>query len=150
MQFVHISLNAKDWRKLSEFYTKVFDCRPKPPKRELSGRWLEKATGLKDAKIEGIHLVLPGHQKFLPTLEIFTYSVMVDSKQKEPNRRGFAHIAFEVRSVKNTLSLAIRNGGKKLGEIVKKEIKAVGEIEFAYFYDPEDNIVEIQSWNKVK
>ena len=75
---------------------------------------------------------------------------MVDSKQKEPNRRGFAHIAFEVRSVKNTLQLAIQNGGKKLGEIVKKEIDAVGEIEFAYFYDPEDNIVEIQSWNKVK
>lgn len=150
MRFVHISLNARDWRELSKFYIDVFKCKVKPPKRDLSGRWLNKAIGLKDVKIEGIHLVLPGYNKFLPTLEIFTYSVMVDSKQKEPNRRGFAHIAFEVRSVKNTLQLAIQNGGKKLGEIVKKEIDAVGEIEFAYFYDPEDNIVEIQSWNKVK
>jgi len=73
MRFAHTNIAAKDWKRLSDFYIKVLNCRPKPPERNLSGDWLDKATGLKKAKLKGIHLLLPGHGDNGPTLEIFTY-----------------------------------------------------------------------------
>ena len=41
--------------------------------RDLSGEWLDRATGLKNAHIKGIHLRLPGYGEGGPTLEIFQY-----------------------------------------------------------------------------
>lgn len=57
--FAHINLIAKDWKKLAYFYETVFGCIPVPPIRDLSGEWLDRATGIKNAHIRGIHLRLP-------------------------------------------------------------------------------------------
>ena len=46
MRYAHTNIAAKDWEKLSDFYIRAFDCTMKPPKRELSGDWLDQATGL--------------------------------------------------------------------------------------------------------
>jgi hypothetical protein len=61
MRFAHTNIAAKNWKSLSEFYIKVFHCKIKPPERKLSGAWLDQATGLQDATLEGVHLLLPGH-----------------------------------------------------------------------------------------
>ena len=71
MKFVHVNIVAKDWRKLAEFYEKVFGCIRILPERSFSGEWLEKGTGIKNAKIKGVHLRLPGFGENGPTLEIF-------------------------------------------------------------------------------
>ena len=70
MRFAHTNIAAKDWKKLSDFYINVFECKIKPPQRNLSGKWLDKATGLTNAKLEGVHLFLPGHGDNPPTLPI--------------------------------------------------------------------------------
>jgi predicted enzyme related to lactoylglutathione lyase len=44
-RFVHTNLVARDWRRLARFYEQVFGCTPVPPERDLSGQWLEDATG---------------------------------------------------------------------------------------------------------
>ena len=148
MRFAHTNIAAKDWKRLSEFYINVFSCRVKPPERNLSGDWLDKATGLKKAKLAGVHLLLPGHGDNGPTLEIFTYE---DTRECSPimaNHTGFTHIAFEVEDVETTLKTALKNGASLLGEVTEKEIENVGVLKFVYFRDPEGNIVEIQSWGK--
>ena len=146
MRFAHTNIAARDWKKLSQFYMDVFDCTVKPPERRLSGKWLDRATGLSNAQLEGVHLVLPGHGENGPTLEIFTYAEMDAAASVMPNHPGFTHIAFEVESVERVYEKALNHGAKKLGETVEKKVPGVGVLQFVYFRDPEGNIVEIQSW----
>jgi len=148
MRFAHTNIAAKNWKSLSGFYIKVFQCKKKPPERNLSGAWLDQATGLKEATLEGVHLLLPGHGDNGPTLEIFTYKDMRDSDPIMANYRGITHIAFEVQDVDQTFDEAVKNGGQALGKVTEKTVDGVGNLKFVYFRDPEGNIVEIQSWKK--
>ena len=148
MRYAHTNIAARNWKSLAEFYIKVFDCRIKPPQRKLAGSWLDQATGLKNATLEGVHLLLPGHGEQGPTLEIFSYQDMHDREPVMANHTGFTHIAFEVEDVDRTLDQALKNGGQLLGQVTEKTVDGVGELKFVYFRDPEGNIVEIQSWKK--
>ncbi len=146
MRYAHTNIAAKDWKALSDFYIRVFDCVIKPPKRALSGNWLDQATGLTNANLEGVHLLLPGHGDSGPTLEIFTYKETRERGHMMANYTGFTHIAFEVEDVDTTYAKAMDNGALKLGRITEKTIEGVGILKFVYFRDPEGNIIEIQSW----
>jgi predicted enzyme related to lactoylglutathione lyase len=146
MRFAHTNIVAKDWRGLAQFYIDVFDCRVKPPERNLSGQWLDQAIGLQNAKLQGVHLVLPGHGENGPTLEIFTYARNAEHDLLSANSMGFSHIAFEVQDVDQTMKIALEKGAAVLGRITEKEVENLGTLKFVYFRDPEGNIVEIQSW----
>ena len=146
MRFAHTNIISTNWKELVEFYVKTFDCQIIPPIRNQSGEFLEKATGVKNAKLQGAHLLLPGHGKNGPTLEIFQYETIEGQENILPNKRGFGHIAFEVENVEQVLETMLKNGGQKLGEIVKKNIEGAGEITFVYARDPEGNIIELQNW----
>jgi len=148
MRFAHTNIVAKNWKLLSDFYSNVFGCKVKPPVRKLSGSWLDQGTGLQNTVIEGVHLLLPGYGGSGPTLEIFSYKNMNDSRPIMANHVGLTHIAFEVRDVDQTLADALENGGQLLGKVTEKTIDGVGNLKFVYFRDPEGNIVEIQSWKK--
>jgi predicted enzyme related to lactoylglutathione lyase len=148
MRFAHINIAAKDWRRLSDFYIKVFNCKKKLPERNLSGDWLDQAIGLKNTGLAGIHLLLPGHGASGPTLEIFTYEDTCESELVMANTVGYTHVAFEVEDVEDTLNNALDNGAALLGKVTKKIIENVGALKFVYFRDPEGNIIEIQSWDK--
>jgi catechol 2,3-dioxygenase-like lactoylglutathione lyase family enzyme len=147
MRFAHTNIAARDWRRLADFYIKVFACREKPPLRRLSGKWLDKATGLRHADLEGIHLLLPGHGDNGPTLEIFSYADALAGKEIMANHIGLTHIAFEVEDVETTLSIALNEGGKRLGVVINKKVAGIGALCLVYFRDPEGNIVELQSWD---
>lgn len=146
MRFAHTNIAARDWRSLAQFYIDVFGCRVKPPERRLSGDWLDRATGLTGARLEGVHLILPGHGDAGPTLEIFTYADAHDDGPVMANHIGFTHIAFEVPSVSDVFAQALAHGASRLGELTEREVPGVGLLTFVYFRDPEGNIVEIQSW----
>ena len=149
IKYVHTNIISGDWKKLADFYVKVFDCKPVPPVRDLGGEWLAKGTAVENAKLKGMHLRLPGHGDDGPTLEIYSYDEMLEkSNPPEANRKGFGHLAFEVDDVKDILEEMISNGGAKLGEVVEKEIEGVGLLSFTYATDPEGNIIEIQNWEQ--
>ncbi len=150
IQFVHLNIVSKDWKKLAKFYMDVFNCNPKLPERHLIGDWLDNATNIKNAKIDGIHLALPGNFDYPPTLEIFEYNKNDSDSTKSINRPGFAHIAFHVDDVNKVCQLLEKNGGSKLGEMIIQEIEGVGIITFIYAKDPEDNIIELQHWEYFK
>ena len=147
MRYVHTNIIAKDWRKLSAFYVKVFRCRITPPERCYQGEWLDKGLGVTGVKLEGVHLRLPGCGDNGPTLEIFTYVPQENSAKLMPNETGYSHIAFEVDEVEHTLSDVLSNGGSALGRISEKKVEGIGLLKFVYLRDPEGNIIEIQSWN---
>ena len=146
MRFAHTNIVSTNWKTLVDFYVKIFNCRIVPPIRNQSGEWLDKGTGLKNANLEGAHLLLPGHGQNGPTLEIYQYENIENQKFISPNKRGFGHIAFEVESVEIILEKLLINGGKVNGEVTKRKVEGVGEITFVYVRDPEGNLIELQSW----
>lgn len=146
LRFAHTNIVSTDWKKLAEFYVNVFDCTILPPIRNLSGDFLDRGTGLKNAKLQGVHLSLPGYDKSPPTLEIYQYEKIEKQESISPNKRGYGHIAFEVENIGQILKKVLRNGGEKCGEITNKEIEGAGVITFIYVRDPEGNLIELQSW----
>lgn len=147
IRYAHTNIIAYNWETLADFYIQVFDCKPKPPKRDQSGLWLDKGTGIKDAALQGMHLSLPGYGSNGPTLEIYQYTNIISSVKPVPNSKGLGHLAFEVDNVHEILDKALNHGATKIGEISENTIEGVGKIQFIYIYDPEDNIIELQSWD---
>lgn len=145
-RYGHTNLIARDWKKLAAFYEQVFGCVPVPPERDLMGEWLQRGTGVPDAHLTGVHLLLPGHGSSGPTLEIFTYSQLIAAEEPVANRLGYGHIAFAVDDVGQALRAVQEAGGRSVGEVVSTTVEGRGRIEFAYARDPEDNIIELQRW----
>jgi len=146
MRFAHTNIISTDWKKLADFYIKTFNCKLIPPIRKQSGAWLDQGTGVKNAHLEGAHLLLPGHGDHGPTLEIYQYQDIEQQDEVNPNTRGFGHIAFEVKDVDYVVQKLKENGGSTFGKITKRTIEGVGEITFVYARDPEGNLIELQSW----
>jgi lactoylglutathione lyase len=138
-KYVHTNLVAADWRELAKFYIKVFGCKRKPPERKLKGGWLDSLTSIRNARIEGIHLALPGYGKDGPTLEVFQYSKQKRRKAPSVSHPGFGHIAFAVKDVKAALAQVKRHGGSAVGSLISTTIRGVGPIEVVYARDPEGN-----------
>jgi predicted enzyme related to lactoylglutathione lyase/predicted kinase len=147
-KYAHTNLIAKDWKRLASFYREVFGCVPVPPERDLSGAWVDKATGISQAHIFGMHLQLPGYQDDGPTLEIFQYSLMPKHPLVQPNTPGFTHIAFAVDDVPTMAQAVFERGGSAVGELSVREVPGVGLLTFQYVADPEGNIIEVQNWKK--
>ena len=146
-RFVHVNLIAEDWRRLARFYADVFGCVPVPPERRLGGQRLAAATGVPDAEIRGVHLRLPGFDAAGPTLEIFEYNELLSSPPVAVNQRGFGHIAFAVEDVEAVQDAVLAAGGSRVGELVSLAISTTRCVTFAYAWDPEGNIIELQRWS---
>lgn len=152
-RYVHTNIIARDWQRLAKFYEQVLGCVPKPPPRDLSGDWLEAATGIPGAHLKGIHLILPGCGADTPTLEIFQYEENIDKlpaaiQPPAANRLGLGHLAFAVPDVQAALQAVIDAGGGTLGELVSTDIPNAGRLTFVYATDPEGNIIELQHWQR--
>lgn len=146
-RYVHTNIVCEDWQALARFYQEIFDCRPIPPKRDLSDDWLARGTGVPGAALQGIHLRLPGYVENGPTLEILQYSVFEQNDEPLANRKGYGHIAFHVDDVTAVRDEVLKHGGAELGQIVEADLPGVGHLTFVYLTDPEGNILEIQNWS---
>jgi len=147
-KYVHTNLIAEDWRALSGFYQKVFDCVPVPPERNFQGETLEAGTGIPGVSLCGVHLRLPGYSEDGPTLEIFSYMPQAARSTTVVNRPGFAHIAFQVENVFLARAAVLAAGGKPAGEVVTLTIATGAKVTWCYLADPEGNLIELQSWSE--
>ena len=147
IKYAHTNIISDDWRRLADFYITVFDCKPLYPERDLRGEWLDRATAIKDANLQGIHLKLPGYDESLPTLEIFQYNHNEIGLKPMANRKGYGHIAFRVDDVATILNRVLENGGSRVGELVETEVSELGTLSFVYARDIDGNIIELQNWH---
>ena len=145
MKYGHTNIIARDWQKLSKFYQDVFECVPVPPRRDLKGQWVEDFSGVKNAEVQGEHLLLPGYGEDGPTLEIYSYNEMHE-KEKAVNGVGFGHIAFGVDNVAEVLEAVIQKGGTQVGKLLTHNYPNGTSITFVYCRDIEGNILELQKW----
>jgi hypothetical protein len=70
-RYGHTNLIAADWRRLANFYIKLFGCELVPPERDFAGEKLEALTALQGAHLRGAHLRLPSYGEAGPTLGLF-------------------------------------------------------------------------------
>jgi predicted enzyme related to lactoylglutathione lyase len=141
-------LVARDWKRLAEFYQRVFDCVPVSSERDHHGAKFEALTARRAAHARGRHLRLPGHGESGPTLEIFEFEHGEEVLRPEIARPGFAHIAFEVPDVQKKREEVMTAGGRDYGEIVTIDIPGAGRLTLCYICDPEGNIIELQTWHR--
>ena len=146
-RYVHTNLMARDWRRLVRFYCDVFGCVPRPPERDISGAWIDRVAGLKNVRLRGMHLALPGFAADGPTLEIFSYDEMVAGPVPVTNEPGYGHLAFAVEDVAEALHAVVAAGGSAVGEIATTPVAGVGVLHVVYARDPEGNIIELQRWS---
>lgn len=145
-RFGHVNLVAHDWRALAAFYERVLGCVPVPPERDLRGPVLAAGTGVPEAALRGMHLLLPGVAAGGPTLEIYQYEAELPGLPAAANRPGFGHVAFAVPDVASARRIVLEEGGGPVGEIVTTRTADGRSVTWAYVTDPEGNIVELQSW----
>jgi len=148
-KFLHLNIISQNWELLAQFYQDALQCVPISPRREWSGDWYSRATGVKNASVQGIHLRLPGYGEDGPTLEIFQYNQMEEKRPTAANRSGFAHIAFLVDDVVKVRHAILQHGGRDVGKLTHTGISGEGKLTFIYMADPEGNIIEILHWGKV-
>lgn len=149
IKYTHTNINARDWRKLAQFYKDVFGCVTVGPKRDLHGEWFEKVTGISDAAVEGEHIALPGYSEGGPTFEIFTYTTPSGENPVGIGGYGFAHVAFQVDDVDAVYAKFQAAGGSSFGEKVIKYYESLNQtLTVIYAKDPEGNAVEIMNWKQ--
>ncbi len=150
MRYSHTNVNAKDWKKLRDFYCDVFEGKVVPPERDLGGAWFEKASGLKGAHVRGCHVAFPGYEEGGPVLEIFTH----ENGEGEPgafNHTGFGHLGILVDDVEATYQNLLAHGGSSDGQIASHYYENKGQtLTMIYAKDPEGNIIEIMRWDDGK
>jgi catechol 2,3-dioxygenase-like lactoylglutathione lyase family enzyme len=149
-RFGHVNVVAHDWRRLVDFYERLFGCVLVPPERDYSGPDLEAGTGVAGAALRGAHLRLPGQGPAGPTLEIYEYSSEPEGLPPVVNRPGFGHIAFVVPDVAAARAAVLAEGGRSVGEIVTLQTADGRRVTWCYVTDPEGNVVELQAWSEPK
>ena len=147
VRYGHTNLIATDWQRLARFYIDLFGCEIVLPERDFAGEKLESMTGLAGAHLRGVHLRLPGYGADGPTLELFNYAELTNKPARAVNRPGFGHIAFAVDDVPTARAAVLAAGGQAVGEIETLTTSTGGRVTCCYVTDPEDNIIELQSWS---
>jgi catechol 2,3-dioxygenase-like lactoylglutathione lyase family enzyme len=145
-RFGHVNLIADDWRRLADFYGRVFGCELVPPERDYAGPDLARGTGVPDATLRGVHLRLPGSGDGGPTLEIYTYGENVPGGEAVANRTGWGHIALAVEEVSSARDAVLDAGGGVVGDVVTLQTADGRRVTWCYVRDPEGNLIELQSW----
>jgi predicted enzyme related to lactoylglutathione lyase len=149
IKYVHTNIIAKDWEALANFYSKALNCKKQFPICNIEGTDVSVGTGVKNAKIKGMQLELPGFKENAPTLEIFQYGENKPKHTLAANREGITHLAFHVDDIRKCINNIIKHGGKKVGELVAIQTDA-GTLELVYMADPENNIIELLTVHEKK
>lgn len=139
VRYAHTHIITKDWHRLAQFYSEVFQCQLMPPERNQSGDWLERASNLESATLQGVHLRLSSHEDHGPSLEPSSYQIVLENFPLAPNRLGLRHLAFAIDDVHTCLQQLITHGGHALGQTVSRITKGAATIRS----NPEGKILEL-------
>lgn len=149
--FRHVAIVARDGETLAQFYENVFDCFRTGSEKEYSGSWLADLTGGPVNTMRILQLVFPTSEtpdNRSPMLEILQIDPETEQISSGFNCRGLAHLAFLVYNIDAILGRVEEHGGRRLGAIHSRSTGNGGILTIVFVLDPEDNIVELQHWER--
>jgi catechol 2,3-dioxygenase-like lactoylglutathione lyase family enzyme len=145
VRFSHANIVARDPDALARFYTDVFECR-RVIRRQWDNDWIGRGMGLPGARLDVIHVALPGLDDAGATIEIFRMQELREAERPVQDRPGLMHLAFTVDDIESSVRRVVEAGGETLGEVVHADVAGTGAVAFVYARDPEGNIVELQQF----
>jgi catechol 2,3-dioxygenase-like lactoylglutathione lyase family enzyme len=110
----------------------------------LEGEWLEKMTGLGQAKAEYLGLELPGQDV---KIELLQYLNPVGKKEEDiskPNSIGFRHLAFEVTNIEEIYKKLKNKNVTFLSDVIDNQMGK----KLCYFLGPDGIILELAEYQK--
>jgi catechol 2,3-dioxygenase-like lactoylglutathione lyase family enzyme len=141
MKLLHVSVTARDASALSEFYREVFGYVVRRSPKVLSGEKVSRGNGLPNSNIYAIWLELPDDQG--PFLEIMEFKETVERQPSAINETGYAHLAFEVLNLQDSIDRVLRLGGWLQGEVTNFGTQEEPHL-VIYVRDPEGNVLELE------
>jgi catechol 2,3-dioxygenase-like lactoylglutathione lyase family enzyme len=141
MKLLHVSVTARDASALSEFYREEFGYVVRRSPKLLSGVKVSRDNGLPNSNIYAIWLELPDDQG--PFLEIMEFKETVERQPSAINETGYAHLAFEVLNLQDSIDRVLRLGGWLQGEVTNFGTQEEPHL-IIYVRDPEGNVLELE------
>ncbi len=111
IRFLHVNIVSRDWNQLKNFYQAVFGCTPFGARRDYNDEWIANVVGIRDVRVEGRHVAVPGYSLGGPTLEIFTYSKKAKQGPLDLMDRGIVSVGFDIGDIATTLRAIVNEGG---------------------------------------
>lgn len=139
----HINIVTKDLNKSIQFYTDILGF-TETGRKQLSGKWIESLTGIKDINAE---VAFMKHGEFETKLEILSYKKPQGLYFKEnsiPNTFGLRHIAFTTDNFEIMVEKLKKHNVQLVGQpqnIPNPTEKYKSKI--CYFLDPDNVLIEI-------
>lgn len=112
------------------------------------GNWLDEATGLKGVHITGTICFYLDTEMPAQRLS-FTAMRICQNILRLPQIPMVRSYPFSVDNVTATIQAIIKLGGSAVGKLTVRDFSGLGIITFQYLTDPEENIIEIQRWEKI-
>ncbi|TGK55959.1 VOC family protein [Leptospira wolffii] len=116
IRFLHVNINSKDWKKILSFYSKILDTSATGFERDYKGDFIENLTGVREAKVQGKHLLLPGYSEGGPTFEIFTYNNFSKRGPLDKSDIGRIAVGLRVFDLRSFVKKILQEGGTSLDE----------------------------------
>ncbi|MFB5650626.1 VOC family protein [Leptospira wolffii] len=111
IRFLHVNINSKDWKKTVSFYNKILDTSSTGFERDYKGDFIQNLTGVREAEVQGKHLLLPGYSEGGPTFEVFTYNRFSSRPIPERSEPGRIATGFRVSDLQKSISKIVQEGG---------------------------------------
>ena len=135
--FVHIGLVVQDLDETVRFLALLgLDC---GTPGVLSGEWIDRIIGLKDAKVEVVMARAPDGSDMFEVVRFHSPSAGAHEPAPAANRPGLRHVAFKVDDVRAVVDRVRDAGWETIGEIVDFESTFL----LCYVRGPEGLIVEL-------
>lgn len=142
MKIDHINIVVRDLEKAKEFFVDLgFVVQDEG---FLEGEWLDKVTGLKQAKAEYAALGFPGRETNLELLTYYSPQGDRDTNISNPNQIGLRHMAIEVKDIKQIAKKLKAKGYTFLSDIQVYKINK----QLCYFLGPEGIILELAEYER--
>lgn len=151
IKYCHVCISCRNVEAVSNFYQKVFECKPLDPKREMKGEWAGQLIGCGEerwdkASVTGEHLSIPGYDDDISlTFELLEYKPEGEDTLRQIYDKGITHICFEVPTAEEVGPLVekvIEYGGSLVSQFPDYRKERV-----VYCRDIEGNLIEIRRPN---
>lgn len=131
-RFLHVNIVTPDWKRSVKFYQDAFYGHRVGKPRDYDNDYIQRITGMPEhVRVTGEHVSMPGNDKSVTTLEIFTYSKPSDKKPLALTDRGVCCLDFT--ATPEELRHVIASGASLMSE----------DKGLAVLRDPDGNLLRI-------
>jgi catechol 2,3-dioxygenase-like lactoylglutathione lyase family enzyme len=147
----HVNIVVADIERAARFYSEVLGFQ-RGFEKTLEGEWIDKVTGVSDAKALCVFMEAPQRENESKTrlelLQFLTPDGAAVQQNRLPNTRGIRHIAFIVDDLERLIEKLRAWDVEIVSDPVEVPfaVGALGRKRLFYFYDPEGNLLEAAAY----